>query len=275
MYRLYSGRRPSVARRSSLQVMDNRWDFFLICAGFWWLNASEMNCFTARLHSHLIPRFKSKKKKKVRWRKFCFPFLDQEVAPSGFVGNKVTTLGICVNFELSTLDAVFPPSSVLDASWQTSPRLSCVTCPPASKLMIMGRNSPPDYDLSIPADASVSRYHAALGKMVAIRSESPIRHPQPAGLRVLHKSRVQELDWSDSTAAKNPLEIWISQSFTFLALPTEKKGSRDWNSNSVSRSTYFLEPQSVWAAVETLPVISRRPPQPLPSRSLLISSLCL
>lgn len=85
--------------------------------------------------------------------------------------------------------------------------------------MIMGCNSPPDYDLSIAADASVSRYHAALRKMVTIRSESPICHPPLAGPRVLHETRVQELDRSDSTAAKNPLEIRISQSFTFLALP--------------------------------------------------------
>lgn len=36
----------------------------------------------------------------------------------------------------------------------------------------------------------------------------------------------------------------------------QKKEKQDWNSNSVSRSTYILEPQSVWATVETLRVIA-------------------
>lgn len=81
----------------------------------------------------------------------------------------------------------------------------------------MDRNSTPDYDLSIAADASVSQYHAALGKMVTIRSESPISQLPLARPRVLHESRVQELDQSYLAAAKNPLEIRISQSFTFLA----------------------------------------------------------
>lgn len=78
----------------------------------------------------------------------------------------------------------------------------------------MDHNLTPDYDLSIAADASVSRCHAAPGKMVTISSESPICHPP-----LVHESRVQELDGSYSTAAKNPLEIRISHSFTFLHLP--------------------------------------------------------
>lgn len=57
------------------------------------------------------------------------------------------------------------------------------------------------------ADDSVSRHHAALGKMGTIRSESPIRHPRLTGPRAPHESSVQELDRSDWTAAKNPLEI--------------------------------------------------------------------
>lgn len=55
--------------------------------------------------------------------------------------------------------------------------------------MIMDRNSTPDYDLSDAADASVSRHHAALGKMGTIRSESPIRHPPLAGPRAPHQSQ--------------------------------------------------------------------------------------
>lgn len=135
-----------------------------------------------------------------------------------------------------------PPSSpgIQDARHLGRPASDAL---PSPKLMIMGRNSTGDYDLSDAADASVSQHQAALGKMGTIRSELPIRHPPLAGPRAPHESRVQELDRSDWTAAKNPLEIPISQSFTFLAPP--KKESRDWNSNSVSRSTYFLEPQSV------------------------------
>lgn len=99
------------------------------------------------------------------------------------------------------------------------PQPLCIRCPPAPKLMIMERNSTPDYDLSDVADVSISRYQAAPKKMVTIRIELPIRHPPLAGLIVPHQLRVQELDSSDSAPAKNPLDIWISQSFTFRGPP--------------------------------------------------------
>lgn len=148
MERLYSGRRPSVARCSSLQVMDNSWDFFLICAGFWWLNASEMNHFTGRFHLHLILGVR-KAKKKVWWRKFCSPVLGHEVLLSGFCrhekmsvfqfdlrdNNDLDLFLICRTLNLrpeqiSRINLVtcprnlFPPTSVLSHLLQLGPRHS-------------------------------------------------------------------------------------------------------------------------------------------------------
>lgn len=143
---------------------------------------------------------------------------------------------------------MFPLPSVLDASGLTSRTDAVLQMPSCSKTDDNGRNSTLDYDLSHVALASVSRHHAALGEMVTIRSELAIRHLPLAGPRVPPEFRVQELASSDSAAAKKPMEIGISQSFTFCApSPThqKKKERRDWNSNSVSCSTYFLEPQSV------------------------------